>query len=307
MNYNHPEQIKALINQLNLNNSQIKQINEKEDPEIGELFNYIKEPKKIINFINSNHIMYSIRIPCFITKSDLYTIADLYKGLTFTNIILIHNYNILNKDDSSIEDISDGDNIIIIEDRNYPEESYYWSIYKKYENREDKINIFFDGGASYLMKKNFIFSREATMYEMLNSIYLFYGYDRRDLRIVCDVKTLEPGETKIGEMFKYNSILIGLKIEDMRKKTECRFLGQIISAKLLIDGKNIEVKVGRLNNTKVLFCPDRDHGFGIYRENLRNLYNIYIKKFDVEIKYEDDQSFYSLGIKEDFECVLKKK
>ena len=50
---------------------------------------------------------------------------------------------------------------------------------------------------------------------------------------------------------------------------------------------------------------DIDHGFGGYKDKMRDLYNICVN--NIEIKYEDNQSFYSLGIKEDFNCVLKKK
>ena len=37
---------------------------------------------------------------------------------------------------------------------------------------------------------------------------------------------------------------------------------------------------------------------------MMNLYNIYVKKYNIEIKYEDNQSFFKLGIKDDFECFL---
>ena len=37
---------------------------------------------------------------------------------------------------------------------------------------------------------------------------------------------------------------------------------------------------------------------------MMNLYNIYVKKYYFEIKYEDNQSFFKLGIKDDFECFL---
>ena len=48
MNFDHPSQIKSLINKLNPNYSEYKQINENDDNNIiGELFPYINEPKKI--------------------------------------------------------------------------------------------------------------------------------------------------------------------------------------------------------------------------------------------------------------------
>ena len=70
---------------------------------IGVLFPFIKEPKKLIKFINSNYIIYHIKIPIFIKKSDLYAIASLYKWLFYSNMILIHNNQNLENDESSIE------------------------------------------------------------------------------------------------------------------------------------------------------------------------------------------------------------
>ena len=306
MNYEHPQQIKSIINLLNSNINNLKQINENEDERIGELFPYINEPKKSIKFINSNNIAYIVKIPNSISKSDLYSIGDLYKGLYYTNILLIHNNKILENDESSIEDISNGDNIIIIEDRLYPDESYYFSILKKYENeRCSKINVVFSF-TGFSQKKIFVLSEQTTISEMIHAIHLFYGYDSRDLRILYDANSIEPNEKIIRKLFNSNTISIkGYKKQNDRLFTECRLIGKIITAKLLIDNKSEEVKVGRLNNTKVLFCIDIFHGFGGYKENMRNLYNICVN--NIEIKYEDNHSFASLGIKENFNCILKLK
>ena len=307
MNYAHPSQIKSLINKLNPNYSEYKQINENDDNNIiGELFPYINEPKKLIRFVNSNYIIYNVKIPYSICKSDLYIIGDLYKGLFYSNILLIHNNNILDNDESNIEDISDGDSVIIIEDRNYPDKSYYDSLQKKYENEKDiKVNVVFDG-RPWWPKKNFVLSEQITISEMINTIYLFYGYDYRNLRLWFNGQLIKPEEINIYEFFNHSLVNIkGSISENDRIFTECRLIGKLISSKLLIDDKVYEVKVGRLNNTKVLFCTDMDHGFGGYKKKMKDLYNICVN--NIEIKYEDNQSFYSLGIKEDFSCVLKKK
>ena len=137
MNFEYPNQIKAILNLLNPNYSGFKYQNGIEDP-----LHYIKEPKKIIKFVNSNYIIYDVSIPKSITKYDLYTIAQKYKYFKFSksNVLLIHMNNILNKDETSIECISDNDKIIIIEPRNYPDNSYYESLTK---NPSEKQNFFF--------------------------------------------------------------------------------------------------------------------------------------------------------------------
>ena len=121
INFEYPNQIKALINLLNENYSGFKYENEVKDP----LF-YLKGPKIMIKFINSNFEVKKVKIPKLtITKYDLYTIANLYKYFFNNNkILLIHKNKILNKDESPIDFISDNDNVIIIEPRYFPDDSY---------------------------------------------------------------------------------------------------------------------------------------------------------------------------------------
>jgi len=313
MNFDHPQQVQSLINHLFPNYGELKQINDDDNDKYniyGELLPYIHEEKKIIKFINSNKMLYNIKIPCSISKSDLYGIAELYKGLNYTNIILIHNNNILNNDESSIEDISNGDSIIIIEDRIYPDKSYYLSIQKKYENNnKNKINIVFNEFRRLLGTHNFVFSEITTITEMIYSIYLFFGLDYRNLRLMHNMMTIEAKETNIYNYFLKPQMvnILGLKRQNDRNLTECKIIGKAISAKLLNDKNEEEFKVivGRLNNTKVLFCGKIDHGFGWFKDNLRGLYNICIG--NIEIKFENNQSFFSRGIKEDFACRIKLK
>ena len=69
-----------------------------------------------------------------INKIELYSIADIYKAFSVSDILLIHNYKILKKDNSLINEIHNDDTIIIIEERYYPDDSYYISLQKKYDN-----------------------------------------------------------------------------------------------------------------------------------------------------------------------------
>jgi hypothetical protein len=220
MNFEHPQQVKSLINHLYPNYSELKQINDDDNDKnniYGELLPYIHEEKKIIKFINSNKMLYNIKIPCSISKSDLYGIAQLYKGQPYTYFILIHNNVILNNDDSSIEDISNGDSIIIIEDRIYPDKSYYLSIQKKYENNQNrnKINVFFREFQRLLENRNFVLSEMTTVTEMIYSIYLYFGLDYRNLRILYNGVTVVPNETTI---FNYLGGLENANIQGYKKK-----------------------------------------------------------------------------------------
>jgi hypothetical protein len=68
MNFNNVIQIKSLLNQLDLNYSGFKEIYEENEKNIDVLFPFIKESKKLIKFVNSNYIIYHIKIPISIKK-----------------------------------------------------------------------------------------------------------------------------------------------------------------------------------------------------------------------------------------------
>jgi hypothetical protein len=124
MNFNEKGQIMNLINQLNPDFSNIKKI-DNNDP-----LHYIKEEKIIIKFINRNKVLYNVRIPVSINKKDLYSIAEKCKSYYFSKFLLIHNNSILDQDESSIIFMSNGDTIIIVEDRYFQDNSYYNSLIK---------------------------------------------------------------------------------------------------------------------------------------------------------------------------------
>ena len=101
----------------------------------------------MIKFINYKE--YKVNIPLSITKYDLYSIAQNYKCFqnnikhlsgNHSNILLLNNNLILNRDETSIECINENDIIIIIEPRNFPDDSYYKSLQ---ERTKKKRNIGF--------------------------------------------------------------------------------------------------------------------------------------------------------------------
>ena len=124
MSYDNPNQIKNILNLLNPNYPGLKydNTNKIEDP-----LYYIKTVKKTLKFINSDYIIYKVRIPITINKYDLYTIAKLYKNNNQSNsdVLLIYQNKVLAQDESSIEFMSEDEEIRIIEPRNYPDDSYY--------------------------------------------------------------------------------------------------------------------------------------------------------------------------------------
>ena len=116
MNFNNQIQINSLINTLFNQNIKFE--------DKTYMFNYITHDKrrKRIKFICNNKLGSSLfDIPCFFTKKELYTIAERYKKFHSTIIVLIHKNKFFKNDESSIDEISSGDIIWIIENKLYPE------------------------------------------------------------------------------------------------------------------------------------------------------------------------------------------
>jgi len=139
MNFDNPNQIKNMIYFLSLNYHKLDISDNIEDP-----LYYIEEPKKIINFRNSDYKQYKVNIPLTITKYELYSIVQKYKCFknndladeNHSNILLIHNNLILNRDETSIECINENDVVIVVEPRNFPDDSYYKSLQERNKKKE---------------------------------------------------------------------------------------------------------------------------------------------------------------------------
>ena len=74
MNYNEPNQIKKLLDNLDVNSPNLTEGNDIEDP-----LPYIHEKKKLIKFINQDSKIINVLVPISINKETLYQIARLYK------------------------------------------------------------------------------------------------------------------------------------------------------------------------------------------------------------------------------------
>ena len=261
MSYKNPNQIRGLINNLNPNYSELVYIEDNED-----YFSYIKNEKITIKFINSSYIVFKVKIPKGISKLELYSIARLYKFLHFSKELLIYNNKILEEDESSIDDINDGDYIIIIDFRNYPDDSYYNYLQKKYQ-KGDIINIRINmpNGES----PNLFFSTEVTCSEMLKAIFLKFGINDTDFWFLYNGRNINTNnESKIGEMFRDFSVITCIK--GYQEFAGFFLIGKPIIAKTKINEKIIEKEIGTLNSTISLF--DSINGFGSVKKDITTIY-----------------------------------
>ena len=291
MNFDNKIQIESLLNNLNPNYQGLNLELEIRDP-----LPYMKETKKIINFVNSDYNIIKVKIPNSITKLEFYSIAGLYKVVYNSQYLLIHNNLILKRDESSISEINEEDFVIIIENRNYPDQSYYTFLQKKYQN--DKIiNIFFD--IENEQKKNLILSVNTLICETIKAFYLRYGFDQMKYIFIYNGKKLSPhDERKLKEIFQYgtNNIISCETIKLLVNNNS--FKGKTIIGRTSINGEISEIKIGTLNSVENLINFFQSK----YKIELKK---IYVNK--IEIKKDDDNSLSSFGIKEDFNLLLEYK
>lgn len=113
-----------------------------------------------------------------------------YKTLHNSNILLIYKNSIIDIDDSSIDYISDGEIIIIIEDRFYPDDSYYNKLIQNNKNNKMKHFRIKDSSTAKIIE-NLIFPENITIKEMYKALYLKFGYNGNNCSFLNYVTSIE--------------------------------------------------------------------------------------------------------------------
>ena len=290
MDFNNPYQIKNMIYFLSfflsLNDYKLDVSDNIEDP-----LDYIEEKKKIIKFINSDYKKYKVKIPLSITKYDLYSIAQKYKCFknnNHSNILLINNNLILNRDETSIDSINENDIIIIIEPRNFPDDSYYKSLQERTEKKGNIYLIFSSG-----MRMTKIFPDDIKIYEIYKSINLELGLDINTYHLLSNGEILKINDQRKGS-FLFNKDILFVVHETLYNI----LFGKIVMAKIIYNNNCKESEpIGILNSIKDLK--------GIAQTTLIEKK---IKKLKIEtkvIKEGDNRSLFSLGVKNNFTCFVE--
>ena len=220
-------------------------------------------------------------IPIFFTNKELYSIAERYQSFRSTNIILIHNNKILKDDESSLDKISNNDIIWIIEDRLYPDNTYYFNLQNKFFGKP-KLNIFIEFAEG---KENFILSEEVTIHELIRAIVEKKGYAIKDCKFLYNGRAIEQDDKrKIKEVMPSGG------------RIYCHISGEVRSILLgkqikAITQYNTAFGVGTLDPIKNLFYQCGGRG------------KIIIGKIVLNSESENYLSFY--GINEDFNFIWK--
>ena len=288
------------MNELNIMNNQMKEAN---NCEIINEYPEIKGEKKTIILIRNDNSKKVINIPKYLSKSELYLIANKYKINTYSTICLYYNNSLLKNDDSNIDDISNGNEIYMIEEL-LENTSYYKNYLQKHKNEELK-SIIFDCSSTPVNKKLIKqFSPNTKIKEMIKIVLYEMQIpeaNKNEFSFSFNAKTLDNNDnlTLYEKGLMNNSIIIVFQriisnnenIKGIKLLVNVKFKNNII----------LSVYIGTLNTIKDLYI--------LLQNNLLDK-NIIIKNLKInKQKYEvdDERTFSSLGIRGDFTCKINEQ
>ena len=227
----------------------------------------------------------------------------------------------LDNNDSTIDCILSGDCIKIVEDLKI-DSSYYNSLFEKYKNKNTYEIRFEDSNTNLLLKymsfPNGISEKEmikAFLYNMKipyekRNYFAFYNYEGKILgnynyegKFVGDNDTQIQFPLKNNKFFFYKNFIYPEG-----------FYGKILKVSfednigLSIFLNNRDIYAGSLQKIKDFFIKIKDY---ISKCNVIFIYKILenpiIYPGEIELKIDDEKTFSSVGIIEDFICKLKVK
>ena len=285
-------QIMNLINLLTPNFLMIKVDNEIKDP-----LYYIREEKKSIKFVNLDFKLFNVKIPKSISQGDLYSIALLYKTFHNSKILLVYQNNILKNDESSIDNIKNGDIITIIEDIPFPDDSFYNNLIEKNKN-EEMINVLFKDQNDIDFLLNLKFPKNITIKEMEKAVYLKLGYNSSNL-LFFTLSSYSLKGLYIRKVYELSPFLVHFKI-----------VGEVLGTAIQCFGKQIKIEVYEQKNKQntILYAyigllNSIKHLINYIESNLI----IKIKKIIInqkEININEIKSLSSLGITNNCFCII---
>jgi hypothetical protein len=294
-------------------------------------FRYIKEDLLNITFLIYQNTSIKTQIPKFITKNELYYIADSIKNKSLfefsdpNGIVLFYNKNIIQKDDSDINFLKDNASIQIVDN---PAPEYDYTYYKNLEsnikNKKSYINLFFDYDCIIY---NMQFPRELPFNEVSHNFFSKYAIEKsnRDkfkFNFKLGSSLIEANNATTVEnldLIDISNLKIDAYIRDPYKKIE--YPGKFIKATLLEKYGNLmpktEFHVGTLQQIRKLYelisnelegkkdnqNKDRDKDKSINKTK----YTFLIVINENEISPKDEIIFSSLGIRDDFSFKLINK
>ena len=320
-------QINANINQINLNmNSMMDKMNLNNQNNLEhdfekllykDIYPEINEKKINVKFIFPEKIYY-IKIPSSLRKDELYRTVNYinYQENEFINfpsndiietIELFHNGIELENDDSPINCIKEFDSIIV-KFINYEYDLYIDSLYLKAKNSEI-ISIKINGGFReskiiLLLEKNMTVEEMMKVFCLriyinlpyINTIYFTYNGERLIYNKTLDEYNISRSGCSLNTQYwRLNNNLDDYSII----KNPGKHLHACVKDE--IDNLEFNFHAGTLQKIKDFY-----NYLNLYLiENKKIKENFIISIGNLELKKDDERTFNSLGIRNDFTCIIK--
>jgi hypothetical protein len=264
------------------------------DEEI-DAYPYINEKKKLIIFERNDKEQVRVKVPLSLRNNELYFTAIKYKINEYSDMDLFHKNIVLKNDDSPIDNIADGDKVIIAEILDELSNSVYEKEYLPNLNTKDIINIIFKFSSG--KKKSMTFSKKTKIKEMLKMFLQenkILEKAKHHYKITYDSKALDfNDDSLIGDIFKADGS-IALVDQIVEKNVQGKKL------KVSLKNKNsplLEITTGTLEQIKSFYFSLENNYF-----NNRKIKKVIIK--GKAINKDDKCTFASYGIRNDFTCNI---
>ena len=241
-------------------------------------------------------------VPCSLRKNELYLTAKRFKKFTFSEFQLFHKERFMSQDETNIDCIENGDEIKIIEQLHGIDFSYYDLYLSKHKN-EPMMNIKFKSDTT---PKILHFTSNTSIEEMLK-IYFCEMYvpenARKDFQVSFNGNILESfDKTTLREksIQDYDNLLVlgNFNYQPLyyNKNYYIKIEGMVLNVS--IEGKNLNISdliIGTLNTIKNLYDYIKN-----YSNNIKK-----IKINGKEYQKDDERTFSSIGIRENFICYVE--
>ena len=181
--------------------------------EMEKFLSKITDKRKKINYVDTKNNRITKHFPIYFTKSELYTYIDI---LNRQETILFYKNDILDNDESSIQDIEDNSTITLFSKptKNYLNSSLYKYIDNFYPNcKKDKSNVSISSPSGCLY--NFVFPNDIKIFLMIKFISLVLDLDSDSDFLINGKKMNKYDNRKILELSQ-NGIMPVIKIVDYK-------------------------------------------------------------------------------------------
>jgi len=264
------------------------------DEEI-DAYPYIKEKKKLIIFERNDKKQFKVKVPLSLRNNELYFTAIKYKINEYSDMDLFHKNKFLKNDDSPIDNISDGDKVIMAEILDELNNSVYEKEYLPNLNTDEIINIIFIFSSG--KRKSMAFSRKTKIKEMIKMFFQeskILEKAKYHYKITYDSEPLNfNDDSPIGDIFKADGSIA--------------YIDQIVKPD--VQGKQLKVSLKNKNNSLLEIKAGTLEQIKSFYRNLENNYfsSKKIKKVIIKgkpINKNDENTFASYGIRNDFTCNI---